>query len=88
MMEFLLKDCDCIIGRTFNITERPEDKFNDHSHAISKVEKTTWKWLLNVFQIQDFFQHEGGPRFSWSNGQRDNSRKLARLDRFYTSIQS
>lgn len=47
--------------------ERSQDKSNDCVRAISKLERATWIGLLNAFQIQGFFTHEGGPRFSWSN---------------------
>jgi hypothetical protein len=42
------------------------------------------EWFLNGFQVQDSFTHQGGPRFSWNNGQLGKARWLARLDRFYT----
>lgn len=44
--------------------------------------------FLNVFQIQVFLIHEECLRFLWPNGQKCNSRRLARLDRFYTPNQS
>lgn len=88
MMESLLNDCDWIIGRNYNMTERPHDKSNDCGHAISEIEKSTWNGLLNAFQVQDSFQHEGGPRFSWSNGPNSRARRLASLDRFNTPNQS
>ena len=42
----------------------PQDKSNDCGRAISEVERSTWKKLLNAFQIHDSFAHEGGPLFS------------------------
>ena len=68
--------------------ERPHDKSHDCGRAFSEVERGTWNELLNAFQIQDYFSHEGGPRFSWTNDQSCNSRRLARLDKFYTPNQS
>ena len=88
MMESLLNDCDWIVGGNFNITERPYDKSNDCGHALSDLERGTWNGLLDTFQIQDFFHHEGGPRYSWSNGQSGIPRRLARLDRFYIPKQN
>ena len=70
------------------MTERPHDKSHDCGRAISEVERGTWNGLLNAFQIQDYFLHEGGPRFSWTNGQNGHSHWLARLDRLYTPNQS
>ena len=51
------------------------------------MERVAWTGLLNAFQIQDNFHHERGPTFSWSNGKKCASRRLARLDRFYTPNQ-
>jgi hypothetical protein len=84
MMESLPKDCDWILGGDFNMTERREDKSSDCGRRISDLEKLTWNGLLNGFQVQDSFTHQGGPRFSWNNGQLGKARRLARLDRFYT----
>ena len=50
---------------------------------FSDLERFTWGELLNAFQIQDKFVHQGGPRFSWNNGQHGQVRRFARLDRFY-----
>ena len=70
------------------MTERPHDKSHDCGRAISEVERGTWNELLSTFQILDYFSHEEGLRFSWTNGQSGNSRRLARLYRFYTPNQS
>ena len=70
------------------MTERPEDKSNDCGRAISNLERYTWNELLNAFQATDYFVHQGGPRFSWDNGQKGQARRLARLHRFYTPKQS
>ena len=40
--------------------------------------------MLNTFQVEDTFIHQGGPRFSWNNEQVGHARRLARLDIFYT----
>ena len=88
MVDFFPKNCEWIIGGDFNMTERPQDKSNDCGWAISDLERFTWNGLLNAFQIQDTYIHQGGPRFSWNNGQMGRARRQARLDRFYTSIHS
>ena len=44
--------------------------------------------MLNAFQFKDIFIHQGGPRFSWNNGQEGHAQRLARLDRFYTPDKS
>ena len=51
------------------MTKRPHDKSNDCGKDISNLERFTWNELLNFFQIKDIFIHQGGPRFSWNNGQ-------------------
>ena len=83
MVDALPKDCEWIIGGDFNMTERPQDKSNDCGRGISDLERFTWGELLNALQVQDTFIHQGGPRFSWNNGQKGKARRLARLDRFY-----
>ena len=88
MVDSLPKNCEWIIGGDFNMTERPNDKSNDCGRAISDLERFSWNDLLNVFQIQDTYLHQGGPRFSWNNGQKGRARRLARLDRFYTPMHS
>ena len=88
MVDALPKDCEWILGGDFNMTERPEGKSNDCGRAISNLEKLTWNELLNAFQVNDMFVHQGGPRFSWDNGQKGQARRLARLDIFYTPKQS
>lgn len=35
--------------------------------------------------MQDSFIYQGGPRFSWDNGQKGSAQRLARPDWFYTS---
>ena len=70
------------------MTERTHDKSKDSGRAISDLERFTWGELMNAFQVQDNFIHQGGPRFSWNNGQHEQARRLARLDRFYTPKQS
>ena len=44
--------------------------------------------MLNFLQIEDKCLYQGGPRFSWDNGQKGIRRRLPRLDRIYTPIQS
>ena len=88
MSDSLPKDCEWIIGGGFNMTERPEDKSHDCGRVISGLEKLTWNDLLNTFQVNDTFIHQGGPRFSWCNGQKGNARRLARLDRVYLPTNS
>ena len=83
MLDALPKDCEWIIGGNFDMTRRPQDKSKDCGRAISDLERFTWNGLLTAFQIHGHFIHQGGPRFSWSNGQRGNARRLARLHRFY-----
>lgn len=39
---------------------------------------------MHSIYIKDTLIHQGGPRFSWNNGQARHARRLARLDRFYT----
>lgn len=65
------------------MTERPQDKSTDCGRAISDLKRYTWNELLNAFQVHDTFTHQGGPRFSWNNGQKGKAKRLARLDRFY-----
>ena len=66
------------------MTERSEDKSNDCGRGISDFKKLTWNSLLSGFQLLDTFTFQGGPRYSWNNGQQGRARRLARLDRFYT----
>jgi hypothetical protein len=70
------------------MTERPEDKSHDCGRAISDLERFTWGELLNFLQIKNNYLHQGGPRFSWDNGQKGTRRWLARLYRIYTPTQS
>ena len=88
LVDSLPKDCEWIIGGDFNMTERPEDKSHGCRRTISDLESYTWKEFLNSLQVRDGFLHQGGPRFTWDNGQKDVRRRLARLDRFYTPSQS
>ena len=88
MVDSLPKDCEWIIGGDFNMTERAQDKSNDCGRAISDIERLTWSGLLNSFQLHDVFIHQGGPKYSWHNGQKGQARRLARLDRFYTPTHS
>lgn len=83
MVDALPKDCEWILGGDFNMTERPQDKSNDYGRDINDLERYTWNELLNAFQVEDTFIHQGGPRFSWNNGQKGHARRFARLDRFY-----
>lgn len=62
------------------------DKYNDCGRAISNLERSSWNELLNVFQVQDAFSHQGSPRFSRSNGKLGHAWRLARLDMFYTPM--
>lgn len=43
---------------------RPEDKSHDCGRGISEVERISWNSLLEVLQIQDSFQRQGGIQFS------------------------
>jgi hypothetical protein len=52
------------------MTERPEDKSHDCGRAISELERFTWRELLNSLQVEDKYLYQGGPRFSWDNGQK------------------
>ena len=88
MVKYLPKDCEWIIRGDFNMTERAHDNFKDCGRAISNLERFTWEGLLNAFQIQDNCVHQGGPRYSWNNGQSIQACKLARLDTFYIPSQS
>ena len=88
IMKLLPKDCDWILGGDFNLTERREDKSNDCRRGISDIEKLTWNGLFNGFQVLNTFTYQGGPRFSWNNGQYGMTRQLARLDRIYTPSHS
>ena len=66
--------------------KRPEEKSHGCGRTISDLENYTWKEFLNSIQVRDEFLHQGGLRFSWDNGQKGVRRRLARLDRFYTSF--
>lgn len=88
MVDALPKDCEWILGGHSNMTERPQDTSNDCGRGISDLEGFTWNELLNTFQVKDTFTHQGGPRFSWNNGQTWQEKRLARLDRFYTPEES
>ena len=88
MVDSLPKDCEWIVGGDFNMTERAQDKLNDCGRAISDVERFTWSGLLNSFQLHDVYIHQGGPKYSWHNGQKGQARRLAQLDRFYTPTHS
>ena len=66
----------------------PEDKSSDCGRAISELERFTWREVLHALQVRDIFTYKGGTVFSWNNGQLDRTRKLARLDRFYTPTYS
>lgn len=70
MVDSLPKDCKWVIGRDFNMTERPQDKSNDCRRNISDLERYTWGGLLNAIQVKDHLIHQEGPRFSWNNGQK------------------
>lgn len=72
-------------GGDFNMIERPSDKPNDFGRAIDDLEQFSWNRLMDTLQLQDYFVHQGGPRVSWTNGQYGQTRRLARLDRFYTA---
>ena len=43
---------------------------------------------MNALQINDNFIYQGRPRYSYDNGQKEMTRRLARLDRFYTPTQN
>lgn len=88
MVDGLPKDYEWIFGGDFNMTERPQDKSNDCERAISDLERFTWNELLNSFQVNDSFIHQGGSKFSWCNGQKGPARRLVKLDRFYCPVQS
>ena len=88
LVDELPKDCEWILGGDFNMTERPGDKSHDCGREISSLELFTWKELLHFLQVSDNFIHQGGPNFSWDNGQKGINRRLARLDRIYTPVQS
>ena len=72
----------------FNMTERPQDKSNDYGRAISDLERFTWNELLNALQVNDKFIYQGESKYSWTNGQKGQAKRLARLDRFYTPSNS
>ena len=74
MVDGLPKDCEWIFGGDFNMTEKLQDKSNDCGRAISDLEHFTWNELLNAFQVNDSFIHQGGPKFSWCNGQKGRAR--------------
>lgn len=88
MVENLPKDCDWIIGGNFNMTEHPEDKFHDCGRRTSGLEKSTRNELLSTLQVKYTFIYQGGPRFTWCNGQKWKARRLAKLDRFYLPASS
>ena len=46
------------------------------------------KRVAQCFPNSRFFQHKEDLRFSWTNGQKSNSRRLVRLERFYIPNQS
>lgn len=83
---YLPKDCKWVIWGDFNMTERSSDKSNACGRAIKFLERFSWNIFLNTFQIQYTFLYQWGPRYSWNNGQLGKTRYLARLDRFYTSL--
>ena len=88
LLYILRKNCKWIIGGDFNMTERPENKLHDCGRAISDLKIYIWKELLNTLQVSDKYVHQWCPRFSWDDGQNGISRRLARLDRFYTLVQN
>ena len=72
----------------FNMTKRAQDKFKDCGRPISDLERYSWGELMNIFQTQDKFEHLGGHRFSWNNGQYGQTHRLAQLYEFYMPRQS
>lgn len=76
MVDSLPKDYNWIIGDDFNLTERSNDKSNDCDRAISDLERFSWYDLLNAIQFHDSIVYQGGPQFSWNNGQKGKG-KLA-----------
>lgn len=42
------------------MTERQEDKSHDYGRGISDIERLSWNALLEVLQLHDSFQHNGG----------------------------
>lgn len=88
LMDALPKDCEWLIGGDFNMTKRPGDKSYDCGRPISGLERGTWQTLLQSLQINDYFIYQGGPRYYWNNGQREERRRLPRLDKVYTPTHS
>lgn len=76
------------------MVESLQDKSNEYGRGINDLERYTWNELLNAFHIKDTFIHQGGPRFSWNNGQvgqacqAGQTKRLAILYRFYTPEKS
>lgn len=46
MIDFPPKDCEWIIKKNFNVTEKPEDKNIESGRAINDLERYTWKGFL------------------------------------------
>ena len=89
LMNTLRKDCEWILDGDFNMTKREGDKSHDcNGRAISGMERGTWQTLLNSLQVNDPFIYQGGPRYSWDNGQKGEKKRLARLDRYYLPTHS
>lgn len=88
MNNTLPKDCKWIIAGDINMTKQLSDKPNDCGRNISDLERLCWNNLLNSLHLHDSSIYQGGPKFSWCNGQQGKARRLARLDRFYTPINS
>lgn len=59
MVDSLPKDFDWILGGDFNMTKRTQDKSKNCGRAISDLERFTCGELMNVFQVQDNFIHQG-----------------------------
>ena len=70
LIDTLPKDCKWILGGDFNITEREGDKSHDCGRAISGLKSGTWQTLLTSLQVNDPFIYQGGPKYSWDNGQK------------------
>lgn len=84
MLKSLPKDYEWIIGRDFDISERTQGKSKDRGKIISSLQRYSCNDLLDTFQVQDKFAQLRGPRFSWTNDQHRQIRRLGKLNNMYT----
>jgi hypothetical protein len=65
------------------MVESSVDKSTQCGRLISNSDRIHWEALKHALNIEDFFHHGRGFKYSWDNGRMEGQRILARLDCFY-----